>query len=48
MFGCDQTIILHLLDIEQAMNKLKGFKMEIQDCSYPLVYGIFFVINGQI
>ena len=37
VFGSDQSIILHLLDIAPALEKLKGVKMEIEDCAYPLI-----------
>ncbi|KAN0028364.1 hypothetical protein ACTFIV_010206 [Dictyostelium citrinum] len=37
MFGPDQRIKLHLLDIPQMVDSLKGVIMEIQDGAYPLV-----------
>jgi malate dehydrogenase len=39
MFGPDQPVILHLIEIpdEKAMNALKGVAMEIDDCAFPLV-----------
>jgi len=37
VFGLDQPIILHLLDLPQMTAVLEGIQMEIQDCSYPLV-----------
>lgn len=40
VFGPDQPVILHLLDIERAATALKGVAMEIEDCAYPLVHGI--------
>ncbi len=39
VFGSDQPIILHLLDIEPAKNVLQGVVMEIQDALYPLIQG---------
>ena len=40
VLGEDQPIYLHLLEIEPAMNALKGVAMEIEDGAYPLVKGM--------
>ncbi len=40
MLGQDQPIILHLLEIEPAMEALSGVVMELDDCAYPLLMGI--------
>jgi len=37
VFGENQPLILHLLDIPVAMTSLGGVVMEIQDCAMPLV-----------
>jgi len=37
VFGADQPLILHLLDITPMMGVLNGVVMEIQDCAMPLV-----------
>jgi len=37
VFGCDQPLILHLLDITPMMGVLNGVVMEINDCALPLV-----------
>lgn len=37
MFGADQPIILHLLDIEQCQGVLNGVVMELEDCAFPLL-----------
>jgi len=37
VFGYDQPLILHLLDITPMMGVLNGVVMEIQDCAMPLV-----------
>jgi len=37
VFGQDQPLILHLLDIAPMMGVLNGVVMEIQDCAMPLV-----------
>ncbi|CAD7970273.1 unnamed protein product [Amoebophrya sp. A120] len=40
MFGADQPVILHLLDLPFVMESLGGVVMEIEDGNYPLVYGV--------
>jgi malate dehydrogenase len=40
MLGPDQPVILQLLDIPDALEKLKGTVMEIDDCAFPLVAGV--------
>lgn len=40
MLGKDQPVILQLLEIEPAMNALKGVIMELQDCAFPLLHDI--------
>jgi len=40
VFGKDQTVILHLLDITPMMGVLQGVVMEIEDTSLPLVKGV--------
>jgi len=37
VFGEDQPLVLHLLDIAPMMGVLNGVVMEIQDCAMPLV-----------
>ncbi|MEL0104104.1 MAG: malate dehydrogenase, partial [Gammaproteobacteria bacterium] len=37
MLGNDQPINLKLIDIEPAMNALKGVKFELEDCAFPLI-----------
>jgi malate dehydrogenase len=37
MLGPDQPVILHLLDVPAALEKLKGVVMELNDCAYPLL-----------
>ncbi|UJR15286.1 hypothetical protein I4U23_002239 [Adineta vaga] len=39
VFGKDQSVILHLLDITPMMGVLQGVVMEIEDTSLPLVKG---------
>jgi malate dehydrogenase len=40
MFGADQPVILHLLEIEPALKALNGVVMELEDCAYPLLQGV--------
>jgi malate dehydrogenase len=40
MFGPDQPVILHLIEIEPALPALNGVVMELQDCALPLLKGI--------
>src|SRR5271167_1482813 len=40
MFGPDQPIILHLIEVEAALPALGGVVMELQDCAFPLLKGI--------
>ncbi len=40
LLGPDQPIILHLLEVPQAMDSLKGVVMELNDCAYPLLQKI--------
>src|SRR3954470_10637843 len=40
MFGPNQPVILHLIEIEPALPALGGVVMELQDCAFPLLKGI--------
>ena len=40
MFGPDQPVVLHLIEILPALPALEGVVMEVQDCAFPLVQGI--------
>ena len=40
MFGPDQSVILHLIEIEPALPALGGVVMELDDCAFPLLKGI--------
>lgn len=37
LLGQDQPFVLHLLEVPQAMDALKGVVMELNDCAYPLL-----------
>jgi malate dehydrogenase len=39
MFGPDQPVALHLIEIPNAVEALKGVVMELQDCAFPLLHG---------
>lgn len=39
-FGADQPVILQLLEITPALDRLKGVIMELTDSAFPLVHGI--------
>ena len=40
MFGTDQPVSLHLIEIPAALNALEGVVMELHDCAFPLVESI--------
>src|SRR5215213_3749027 len=40
MFGPEQPVILHLIEIEPALPALNGVVMELDDCAFPLLKGI--------
>lgn len=48
MFGSDQPIVLHLLDVEPAKNALEGLRMELVDGAYPLLEGKLLPSPGQL
>src|SRR2546426_4271463 len=39
LFGPNQPVILHLIEIEPALKALHGVVMELDDCAFPLVKG---------
>ena len=41
MLGKDQPVILQLLDLPQAQKACQGVIMELDDCSFPLLHGVF-------
>lgn len=47
VFGANQPVILHLLEIPGSEDKLKALKMEIEDCAFPLVKGIITGVNAK-
>jgi malate dehydrogenase len=49
MFGPDQPVILHLLEVpvEAPMKALGGVAMELDDCAFPLLHGIVTTSNPE-
>src|SRR6185436_13544950 len=45
MFGPNQPVILHLVDIEQALPVMQGVVMELDDCAYPLLKELMATAN---
>ena len=39
MFGPDQPVIIHMIEIEPALPALEGVGMELDDCAFPLLKG---------
>lgn len=37
LFGPDQPVALHILEVQEALKALEGVKMELQDCAFPLL-----------
>src|SRR3989440_11264313 len=40
MFGKDQPVALHLIEIPAALGALEGVVMELHDCAFPLLHSI--------
>ena len=40
MFGADQPVALHLIEIPAALNALEGVVMELHDCAFPLLQSV--------
>jgi malate dehydrogenase len=41
LLGEDQPIVLHLLEVPEAIGALDGIAMELVDCASPLLHGVF-------
>lgn len=37
LFGPDQPVALHILEVPQALEPLQGVRMELEDCAFPLL-----------
>jgi malate dehydrogenase len=40
LFGPEQPVILHMLEITPALRALEGVAMELEDCAFPLLHGM--------
>ncbi len=40
MFGPEQPVVLHLIEIAPALPALEGVKMELDDCAFPLLHNV--------
>ena len=40
VFGPDQPVILHLIELPHAMAALDGVEMELEDCAFPTLAGV--------
>src|SRR5437867_9746441 len=40
VFGPEQPVVLHLIEIEPALSALRGVVMELDDCAFPLLEGM--------
>ena len=47
MFGANQPVILHLIEIEPALPSLQGVVMELDDCAFPLLQGLLATANAD-
>jgi malate dehydrogenase len=45
VFGPNQPVIIHLVDIEPALPVLQGVVMELEDCASPLLKGLVATAN---
>jgi malate dehydrogenase len=45
MFGPNQPVILHLIEIEPVLPALNGVVMELDDCAFPLLKGVVATAN---
>jgi len=45
VFGPKQPVILHLIEIEAVLPSLAGVVMELDDCAFPLLKGVFPTAN---
>jgi malate dehydrogenase len=48
MLGKDQPVILQLLDITPSMKACQGVIMELNDCAFPLLQGVFATDDAEV
>lgn len=46
--GEDQPVILHLLEVPQAMDAVRGVQMELEDCAFPLLHEIVVTADADV
>lgn len=47
LFGPNQPVILHMLEITPALKALEGVAMELDDCAFPLLQGMVLTDNAD-
>jgi len=48
MLGPNQPVVLHLLEIAQALPALHAIAMELDDCAYPLLKGVVCTAEAEV
>lgn len=48
LFGPDQPVILHMLEITPALKALEGVAMELDDCAFPLLHGLVLTDDANV
>jgi malate dehydrogenase len=48
MFGADQPVNLHLLEIPQALPGLQGVAMELDDCAFPTLNNVIATDDAKV
>ena len=47
MFGPNQPVIIHMIEIEPALPALEGVAMELDDCAFPLLIIFPLLVFGR-
>ncbi len=47
-FGPDQPVILQIIEVPEAMGALKGVKMELDDCAFPLLQDVILTDDPRV
>ncbi len=47
-FGPDQPVILQIIEIPEAMGALKGVRMELDDCAFPLLQDVIVTDDPKV
>lgn len=48
LYGKDQPVHLHLLDLPQALKAVAGVVMELEDCAFPLLAGVTVTADPEV